>query len=409
MKKIAFIVQRYGLEVNGGAEYHCRVLAERLKSVYEVDVLTSCAIEYQKWANHYPAGVIEINGVTVRRFPTVHERDDKNMSKATHKLRRTLPKQSKWLTFIENWGRNLRGQTIEFYKQLWAKSQGPYVAELLTYLEQNHEQYDALIFFTYLYYPTIEGLKIVPQKSILIPTAHDEPPIYLPVFRDLFSVPRAILYNSLSEKNFVNRTFHNEAVYSEIVGVGIEPEEPTTAQTPTDILGNNDPYVIYIGRIDTAKGCKIMFDYFIRYKKQHPSPLKLVLVGQAFMPIPEHADIVSMGFVEEDVKVTLLKGAKVLIMPSLYESLSMVTLESFSYGIPVIANANCEVLADHIEASQAGYSFKEYPDFERAMGQILTQDVSEMAQKAKAYVEQNYTWEQVIAKVDKAVDFIMKG
>lgn len=407
MKKIAFIVQRYGLEVNGGAEYHCRILAERLTVLYEVDILTTCSLEYQKWSNHYPPGADVVNGLSVLRFPTQHNRMGKEFSSANRKLtRHSRPGKRSWRIRLEAWWWFLTGNSITRYRDRWAEYQGPYVPGLISHLTQHHDQYDALIFFTYLYYPTIEGLKIAPHKSILIPTAHDEPPIYLPVFTNLFSLPKAILYNSLSEKRFVNRMFHNESLYADIVGVGIEPAMTTHADAAANRPTIDSPYLIYIGRIDTAKGCDGLFDYFIRYKEKAPSALKLVLVGQAFMPIPEHPDFVTVGFVDEGVKVALLERAVALVIPSLYESLSMVTLESFSYGIPVIANGHCEVLDDHIKVSNGGISYKNYPDFEQAVHQILEQDRSKMARNARTYVEQNYTWDKVLTKFAKAVDYV---
>lgn len=407
MKKIAFVVQRYGLEVNGGAEYYCRVLAERLAGTYEVDVLTSCALEYITWANWYPAETTTINGVRVHRFATEYERQVKACARAEHKIKKwSRPEEWEGFGRFRMWGRALVGKTVKRYSWLWAKAQGPYAPDLITYLQRNHQQYDALIFITYLYYPTIVGLNVAPHKSIFIPTAHDEIPIYLPIFKPLFHKPRAILFLTEGEKRFVHQLFKNETIYNDVIGVGIETIETSSAETAATILKTDAPYLIYIGRIAEAKGCDMLFDYFIQYKQQHPSSLKLVLVGQAFMTIPEHPDIITAGFVDEDVKVSLLKGAEALVIPSQYESLSMVTLESFAYGIPVIANEKCEVLKDHIELSQGGFLFAEYDRFERAVQQLSTSNSGAMGEKAQAYIEQNYTWDKVLARFGEAVDYV---
>ena len=407
MKKIAFVVQRYGVEVNGGAEYYCRLMAERLAGTYEVDVLTSCALEYITWANWYPAETVTINGVRVHRFATEHERLVKQASRAEHKLKKwSQPKEWQGLNRLKMWARALVGKTIRRYSRLWAIYQGPYTPDLITYLKRNHQQYDALIFITYLYYPTIDGLNVAPHKSIFIPTAHDEVPIYLPVFRPLFQKPRAILFLTPAERSFVHQLFRNESIQNDVVGVGIEPAQALAEQPVSSILGTDAEYLLYIGRIDTAKGCDTLFEFFTRYKEEHPSTLKLVLVGQAFMPIPEHPDLLPVGFVDEPVKASLLQHAKALIMPSPYESLSMVTLESFAVGIPVIATAECAVLRDHIVGSQAGLLYQSYEEFATAIDQMLTQDSSKMAENGRAYVRQYYTWETVLAKFNKAVDYV---
>ena len=407
MKKIAFVVQRYGVEVNGGAEYYCRLMAERLANTYEVDVLTSCALEYVTWANWYPAETVTINGVKVHRFPTKHERLLKQTSRAEHKLNKwSRPEQSQGLNRLKMWARALVGKHIRRYSRLWATYQGPFTPDLITYLKRNHQQYDALIFITYLYYPTIAGLAIAPHKSIFIPTAHDETPIYLPLFRKLFQKPRTILFLTPAERSFVHQLFRNDSIPNDVVGVGIEPATRLAEQTVSELLGTDADYLLYIGRIDPAKGCDKMFEFFIRYKAGHPSPLKLVLVGKAMMPIPEHPDVLPVGFVDEPVKASLLQHAKALIMPSPYESLSMVTLESFAVGIPVIATAECAVLRDHIVGSQAGLLYRLYEEFDAAVDQILNQDSTEMANNGRAYVQQYYTWDTVLAKFNKAVDYV---
>lgn len=411
MKKIAFVVQRYGVEVNGGAEYLCRILAERLAGTYEVDVLTSCALEYVTWANWYPAATTEINGVRVHRFATQYERqvDSPERVEMERKLKKwSRPEEWAGMGWLRMWGRALVGKTVRRYSQLWAQSQGPYTPELITYLRRHHRQYDALIFITYLYYPTVAGLNIAPHKSIFIPTAHDEVPIYLPVFRSVFHKPRAILFLTPAEKRFVHHLFQNGAIYNDVVGIGIESSGAEADQSAPEILGTDADYLLYIGRIDTAKGCDTLFEYFIRYKQENPSGLKLVLVGQTFMPIPQHPDIMPVGFVEEAVKITLLKGAKALAIPSIYESLSMVTLESFAYGIPVLANRNCEVIKDHIDVSQGGLLFTDYSSFAQSVDQLITKNTDDMSRSGQAYVEQYYTWNTVLTKFAKAVDYVSK-
>ena len=407
MKKIAFVVQRYGVEVNGGAEYLCRILAERLVDTYKVDVLTSCALEYVTWANWYPAEATDINGVHVHRFATPHNRLHPETNYARRRLRRwARVAYWKYLSWLKSWPPRFVTENMDRYGQMWARYHGPYTPDLITYLEKHQQEYDALIFITYLYYPTIAGLNVAPHKSIFIPTAHDEKPIYSPLFRRLFQKPQAILFLTQAEREFVHRQFKNNTIYNDILGIGIEANSDASAQSVAEIIGTDAEYLIYIGRIDTAKGCDVLFDYFIRYKSRNPSSLKLVLVGQAFMNIPKYRDIIAAGFVEEDVKASLLKGAKALTIFSLYESLSMVTLESFAYGIPVIANQNCHVIKDHIDSSQAGLLFDDYAGFERAVDQILSQDSQQMAQNGRDYIERHYTWDKVLATFDKAVDYI---
>mgnify|MGYP000430469302 CR=1 FL=1 len=172
--KIAFVIQRYGSEILGGSEYHCRLIAERLAERHDVDVLTTCARDYITWKNEYPEGVDRVRGVTVRRFANARERDIEDFNR-----------YSDWIFHHAH----SRADEID-----WLQRQGPWCPALVEYLERHHASYDVLIFFTYLYAPTVLGLHVAPSRSLLVPTAHDEPAIHLELYRDVFSLPAAIAY-----------------------------------------------------------------------------------------------------------------------------------------------------------------------------------------------------------------------
>ncbi|RZK23323.1 MAG: glycosyltransferase family 1 protein [Flavobacterium sp.] len=411
MKKVAIIVQRYGAEVNGGAEYHAMILAEQLITRYDIEVLSTCAKDYHSWANEYAEGTTEINGVKVRRFKVDHPRNKSKVHLLLKKLnKRTLLQQAlRHLGILNHFERLL--SLKDNFKQIgdkWSKQQGPYAPGLITYLQENEHNYDALIFFTYLYYPTFFGLRIAPHKSILIPTAHDEPAIHLPVFRDFFNLPKAILYNTISEQKLVQSLFNNERIYSDVVGIGISSSDKDINIDPALVLNSDAAYFIYIGRIDPGKGSDLMLSHFIKYKSETPTKVKLVLIGKASMEIPKHEDIVYLGFVNEDLKLAMLSTAKALIMPSEHESLSLVTLESLVYGVPVIVNGASEVLVNHVVQSKAGKVFTDYNSFRAALNFFLSNDVilQTIPDRAKSYVATNYSWKIVLEKINRAIDYV---
>ena len=143
--RIAFIVQRYGTEILGGAEYACRLMAEQLSERHDVDVLTTCARDYVTWKNEYPEGADRIRGVTVRRFANSQTRDIEDFNR-----------YSDWIF------QNPHDAADEME---WLKRQGPWSPGLIDYLKRHHKQYEALIFFTYLYAPTVVGLQIDPGQK----------------------------------------------------------------------------------------------------------------------------------------------------------------------------------------------------------------------------------------------------
>lgn len=386
-RKIALVNQRYGIEVNGGSELHCRQLAEKLLKYYDVEILTTCALDYITWDNYYKEGVEVINGVKVRRFKTSKSRNIKAFNKLSDKV----------LTGSNN--------TIEEEIE-WINEQGPYCPDFIDYIKNNSHNYDAIIYMTYLYYLTAIGTVNTANKNIyLLPTAHDEAPIYLNYYRNVFNSARGFIYNTIEEKNFICSRFPVSHKPHVIAGVGVElPNEDIP--DIREKLNFKEDYILYIGRIDESKGCGILFDYFQQYKKNTNSNIKLVLIGKSVMNIPKNKDIISLGFVDDLTKFAAIKGSKLLVLASKYESLSMVVLESMMMERPVLVNGECEVLKGHCIKSKAGLYFKNYNEFEEQLNNLLNsaEIYNEMKKSAKKYVDNNYNWDIITNKIDDMLE-----
>jgi len=377
--KIAFVVQRYGLEINGGAEYLCREVAEHLSKYCDINVITTCAIDYVTWKNEYDAGETCINGVSVKRFPVDFPRDLKRFNKCSEKV----------LCKVHSFDEETE----------WMKLQGPYSTELFKFIGDSKNDYDLFFFFTYLYCTTFFGLPLVADKAILVPAAHDEPPVYLSIFNETFHIPRAIMYNTKEEKDFVIRHFGNGHVPYDIAGSGVSlSEEAHSSNSPKEII--KEDFITYMGRIDESKGCGELFDFFRRYKKEKPSSIKLVVLGKAVMKIPSHPDIIYLGFVSEEEKYNILKNSKILIMPSKYESLSMVLLEAWYCWKPVLVNGQCDVLKGQCIRSNAGLWYENYDEFSACLNLLLADEHlrDQLGDKGRQFVDMHYSWETIEKK-----------
>lgn len=377
--RVAVVIQRYGLEVNGGAELHCRLVAEHMAKHWDLEVLTTCAIDYTTWTDVYPPGVSEINGVRVRRFRVDYPR---TLSLFGH-LHDAV----------------FSDRNCPELEERWIREQGPHSSDFLRYLDEEGDRYDLFVFFTYLYGLTFFGLPKVADRAILVPTAHDEPPFYLSIFQPLLKQPRAFLFNTPEEEELV-RARVGSPVSGEVVGLGIDlpgavdPEPFVTRHRPR----LPKPYMLYLGRIDQPKGCRELFEYFIRYCSEHPSrDLQLALVGQAIIDIPHHPSIVHLGFLEEEEKLMALAGAELLVMPSPFESLSMVMLEAWSVGTPVLANAQCKVLEGQCQRSGGGFVYDDYSSFKRELDRLMDDSAlrQELGARGRTFVTDRYAWDQV--------------
>jgi len=412
---IAFVIQRYGSEILGGSEYHCRLIAERLAERHDVEVLTTCARDYITWNNEYPEGPDRVRGVTVRRFANAHPRDIEAFNR-----------YSDWI-FSHPHTRDDEMQ--------WLERQGPWCPALLEYLERHHRSYDALIFFTYLYAPTVLGLSVAPEKSILVPTAHDEPAIHLGIYREMFARPAAIAYNTEVERRFLTGEFQIRAVAEETVGCGVDlpqqshererpapdeaapaegdappPAEASRGRWPSQGRGAafrarhkiHSPFALYGGRIEKGKGCEELVEYFSTYRDEG-GHLTLALMGVKLMPLPEEDYIRFAGLLSERERLQALEAATVVVVPSPFESLSLLALEAFAVGTPILANARSEVLVDHCLRSHAGLFYADRDEFVECLKLLAVDDRlrAQMGRNGRAYVRDNYRWDLIMGKYEK--------
>ena len=388
MKPVAFVVQRYGAEVNGGAELLCRQVAERLQESFPVDVLTTCAVDYITWKNEYPIGESRINGVRVRRFPVDFER----RRILFHLLSRlTIGQRSRWLAgFLPS----------RYLQYKWMMAQGPYSSHFLTSLRSHSMDYSVFVFFTYLYCSTYFGLPLVPTKSILVPTAHDEPPLYMDIFKEEFNLPQGIIYCSIEERDLVHRVFNNRRIPGPVLGIGVDPPQTLDVEGFRRKYNLRRDYILYVGRVDPAKNCQELFENFQKYLKNSKREITLLLVGRPTMPIPKHPCIISLGFIPEGEKWAAMAGARVNVVPSKFESLSISLLEGWSLGIPALVNGHCSVLKGHILRSGGGLDFTDYRSFKLGLDQIISGRMSThmMGEKGRSYVQENYRWQGLIER-----------
>jgi glycosyltransferase involved in cell wall biosynthesis len=409
--RIAFVVQRYGAEILGGSEYHCRLVAERLAARHDVDVLTTCARDYITWKNEYPEGTDRIRGVTVRRFANARTRD--------------IDEFNQYSDWIFN---NAHTREDEMK---WLEMQGPWSPALLEYLKRHHRSYDALIFFTYLYAPTVMGLEVDPNRSILVPTAHDEPAIRLDIYKDMFRLPAGVAFNTEVERNFLKSTFEIRAIAEETVGCGVDLMLGESDGQPQPSPGHEDDtaeavdvvaqlkargaafrrrhrlygdFLLYGGRIDAGKGCEELLEYFTSYK-EHGGDAALVLMGVKLMQLPEVPWVKFAGLLSERERLQALEAATVVVVPSPFESLSLLALEAMAVGTPVLCNARSEVLVEHCLKSNAGLFYQDREEFIECTKLLLSDERLRraMGRNGKEYVKRNYRWDVILAKYDRLI------
>ncbi|MBI2567572.1 MAG: glycosyltransferase family 4 protein [Candidatus Schekmanbacteria bacterium] len=392
--RVGFVIQRYGEAVCGGAETLCKGIATRIARHVDVEVLTTCAQDYITWTSTFAPGLSRDGDVAVRRFPVIVDRNPK-----------VFDPYSAWL--LGN------PQPTMYDDMKWMRLQGPRAPALLTHLRKHQDEYDAFVFFCYLYYTTYFGLQIVRHKSILVPTAHNEPTFYVRLFRPLFRLPREIIYCSREEMRLSQDLMKNDHVPSQIAGTGIDPitGSPDVAGFRRH-YGIDGAYLLFAGRISLSKNCESMILFFSRYVEEHgDSAPTLVLLGVDELSLLETPKLRKLGFVPEEDKRAAFSGALAVVNPSFFESLSLLVLEAWSFGVPVLVNGDNMVLAEHLEAAGGGLAYRTYEEFRGHVERLLTDPAlcSSLGKQGRRYVLDRYNWDVTVKKYLSAMVRVSQG
>jgi len=379
------VIQRYGLEVSGGAELHCRWLVDELAKRHEVEVFATRALDYLEWRNHYPEGTETVGGVPVHRYKVKKQRNARSFASLSN------------ICFHEN---HTRGE-----EEAWVRENGPYSPDLVRAVGRARERFDRFFFYCYRYYQSYHGLPAVRDRSILVPTAEEDPAIGLEVFKTFFHAPRGIVYLTPEEQSLVEDTSGNREVPSVVIGSGLNLPDAPAGLDFRARYGLTRPFVLYVGRIDKNKGCVTLFAYFRKFLEETGADVDLVLAGQAVIPIPDHPRIRHVGFITEEEKVAALEACRLLVMPSPYESLSVITLEAWKLGTPVLANARCKVLMGQCLRSNGGLCYHGYAEFAEGLRLLLEDDglARTLGRQGRAHVEREYSWDTVTGKVEDLI------
>jgi glycosyltransferase involved in cell wall biosynthesis len=372
--KVAVVVQRYGQAINGGAELHARYIAERLARHGQVDVLTTCASDYVTWRNELAPGVDTVNGVSVRRFRVKHERDP--------------------LVFGQRSDRVFERPHSLGDELAWLEAEGPTSPALVDYIAKHAAEYDYVLFFSYRYYHAYYGARAAAGRAVLVPTAERDATIGLSIFGPLFRNVRAVMYNSPEERAMIQAVSGNENVPGVVVGVGSDVPSNAQAARFRQKYKVRGPFAVYVGRIDQNKGCKELFEFFQGYLTDPSGKLSLILIGNSLLPIPEHPRIRHLGFLGDPDKFDAMAAADLLIMPSYYESLSMVALEAWALGRPVLANGKCDVLKGQCLRSNAGLYYENYGEFVGTL-EALEQNrwlAGTLGRNGRQFFRDHYDW-----------------
>ncbi len=387
--KVAFVTMRYGDEVIGGAEAFCKIIAERLSQKWDIDVLTTDSIDHFTWEKYYQRGKSKLKGVSVVRFGIDHKKD---------------------LARLGELGQKITAGNFTAKDELdWINTQGPISTPLFNYIKKNKKKYDAFFFWGYLFAHTYYGLQIASEKSILIPFIHDEAFFYFKVYDKIFNAAAGLIFQTPEEKELLTTFRPKHTKNSNIVGTAIDTPDLSKLKIPSKFK-IKDPYIVYVGRIEPAKGVVDLANMFIQYKNENPGPLKLILLGNESNELPQHKDIINLGPVFGANKFYLINNSLVLINPSPYESFSLVIAEAWLSETPTLVNGKCAVLKGQSKRSNGGLWYENYAEFKEMLNFLIENPKlrNAMAKKGAQYIRNNYSWNIIERKYEEVATRLIK-
>lgn len=375
------MVHRFGAEIAGGSEAHCRAVASRLAAHHNVTILTTCAKDHVTWSNHYPPGESTDGPLRVLRFPVARQRQLHRFAEITDLISGDCASAAD--------------------EEEWFRQNGPDTPELLRYLRDHGPKYDLVLFWAYRYAPTYFGVPLVARRAVLVPTAEADPLIHASVLRRFFAQPAGYLFLTPEEDELVaSRT--ERLPPSCVIGCGLDPASSRVDRAPLVERRIADPFVLYLGRIDPNKGCGTLVRHFLQWVANAPRRVRLVMAGPANMEIPDHPAITQLGFVDGPLRDALLAHAQALVVPSPYESLSMVLLEGWNHGVPAVVNGRCAVLRGQVLRANGGLYYRHGDEFGAALDYLLAHPpvARQLGAQGLAYVNRTYRWPTVMRTLE---------
>ena len=388
--KLACVVHRFGPDIAGGSEGHCRLFAEKLAERHDVTVLTTTARDHVTWRNEHPAGRDRMGAVNVVRFPVVRQRAIREFADLSERV--------------------FSGDASLAEQEEWFRRNGPEAPDLLAHLTVHGAEYEWILFWAFRYYQSFFGVPLVADRAVMLPTAEDDPAIRMAILGQFFSKPAGLVYLTPEERELVESKIAGRVPPSCVVGAGLDRAAPAKSSDLREV-GVEPPYALYLGRIDPNKGCQTLLRFFTKWADASAAKIPLVLAGPPNMPIPAHPAVRPLGFVRPAVRDALLAHASLLVMPSPYESLSMVLLEAWNRGVPAVVNGRCQVLKGQAQRSGGALYYRNYDEFAAALSALVERPSlrHELGAAGLAYVESHYRWPLVIATLESFLARLRQG
>jgi len=389
--KLGLVVPRYGADLVGGIEHWLRLLCEHLVALkdWDVEVFTTCAVSAATWADELVPGDSDLNGVTVHRRRSVSGRD---------------PRSGELGVVVRRGPSVVPGRVARRFVELV----GPVCPDVID--DAAESDCDLMAVTPYLFWPAVSGIPRLGRRVIFHSAAHDEAELHLPIMREVFGAVGGFAYNSYSEQALVERTFPVAHLPAGVIGATVDAGsgDPDAARTALG-LAPGERFVLCVGRVERAKGAHVLADMWRLYCSRRPGAPRLVLVGPVHEALHGDDDVIVAGRQPEAVKWGALQGCELFVTPSAWESFSLVVLEAWLAGAPVLVNRRCDATLEHCLRSGGGLSFFDYADFEAVVDRLLgDRPLRELlVRNGRSYTGRVFNWAAIVDRYEALADRVL--
>lgn len=383
--RLGLLTPRYGEEVVGGTEHWLRSLCEHLagRRGWEVQVFTTCALSAATWADEYPPGTEVVNGIDVHRFRSVSGRDPAylHMYPRAHRDPSSLTSE----------------EAAEYLRLV-----GPVCPDAVEAAVSS--RCDLVAVTPYLYWPTVQAVPRLGRRVIFHGAAHDEPELYFPAMAGVFASVGGFAFNSFAERDLVERTFAVGHLPSAVIGNAVDEGHGDPAAARAELgLGPDERFALCVGKVERAKGTTALVEMWGHYRRRNPAAPRLVLLGPVHEPPPGGDGVILAGRRSDEVKWGALAACSFLAAPSAQESFSLVVIEAWLAGRPVLVNARCGPTVEHCRRSGGGLWFDEYAELEAAADRLFSDGplADQLGGRGMDYARRQFGWEPVLDRYEE--------
>jgi hypothetical protein len=392
--KVAFVVERYGMEEPTEAGRRTRAMANAMAARgHDVTVLTTCARRLDDWRNEMAEGQGTLEDIRLVRFRVAHS---------------GLPRVAK-----------TAGALMTLHPAaglVWSNAVGPVSVGYRRHLDRLGHLFDAVFFCGAWGYLVTEGVRRV-RNAVLCPPPCDDPTRKHGHAKALLRAARAVAVATPDERDLLTaQTGHAWRCPTFLVGACPEPPGKERRRGARLVDG---PYLVQVG--PHGPSTEHLLESFRFFRDAHGSTsfedddggwfegrdVRLVLAGDFAHPHQPNAGVLALGPVDDENRALLVQQSLGYVHADPSVRIPAGLLEAWTLGKATLVRGKSAVLAPILERAGGEYTYDSPPTFASSAASMLSRRDPRSAFGARAAEICRRLFSQ--AKLASALEDVVRG